>query len=292
VIHVLKIGGGRGIDGDAALRNLAERIQRGERWVLVHGTSAAADTLAEQVGYPARTLTTAGGHTSRYTDPRTLEIFCAAAASVNQQLVAQLTSLGVLAVGLAGPNIIRARRKSALRALVNGRQVIVRDDYTGTITGVNADLLSLLLDEGYVPVIAPIALGEEGERLNVDGDLAAANIANALNAETLILLSNVPGLLRNMNDPASLISSFSLTELERYEHFANGRMKKKMLAAQTAETSRIILSDARIDQPLDAAFAGAGTHIYCPSPQPLSHVNGERGYSPVLPAGVGERAGG
>lgn len=260
--HILKIGGGKGISSDAALRNLAERIQRGERWVLVHGTSAAADALAEQVGYPARTLVMTGGHTSRYTDPRTLEIFCAAAASVNQQLVAQLTSLGVRAVGLAGPNIIRARRKSALRASVNGRQMVVRDDYTGTITGVNADLLSLLLDEGYIPVIAPVALGEEGERLNVDGDLAAANIANALNAETLIILSNVPGLLRNVNDPSSLISSFHLTELERYENFANGRMKKKMLAAQAAETSSVILSDARIEQPLDAALAGAGTHIY------------------------------
>lgn len=260
--HVLKIGGGRGIDGDAALRNLAERIQRGERWVLVHGASAAADTLAEQVGYPARTLTTQSGHTSRYTDPRTLEIFCAAAASVNQQLTAQLTSLGVRAVGLAGPNVIRARRKAALRALVNGRQVMVRDDYTGTITGVNGDLLSLLLDEGYTPVIAPVALGEEGERLNVDGDLAAANIANVLNGETLIILSNVPGLLRNPEDPSSLISSFNLNELERYEHFANGRMKKKLLAAQTAQTERVILSDARIEQPLDVALAGAGTHIY------------------------------
>jgi acetylglutamate/LysW-gamma-L-alpha-aminoadipate kinase len=260
--HVLKIGGGRGIDSDSALRNLADRIQRGESWVLVHGTSAAADALAEQVGYPARTLTTAGGHTSRYTDPRTLEIFCAAAASVNQQLVAQLASQGIRAVGLAGPNIIHARRKSALRALVNGRQMVVRDDYTGTITAIEADLLRLLLDEGFTPVIAPVALGEEGERLNVDGDLAAANIANALNAETLMILSNVPGLLRDLNDPASIISSFSLTELDHYDNFANGRMKKKLLAAQTAETDRVILSDARIEAPLDAARAGAGTHIY------------------------------
>jgi acetylglutamate/LysW-gamma-L-alpha-aminoadipate kinase len=245
--------------------------------VLVHGASAAADTLAEQVGYPARTLTTQGGHTSRYTDPRTLEIFCAAAASVNQQLVAQLTSHGVRAVGLAGPNIIRARRKSALRALVNGRQVMVRDDYTGTITDINGNLLSLLLDEGYTPVIAPVALGEEGERLNVDGDLAAANIANVLNGETLIILSNVPGLLRNPEDPSSLISSFSLTELDRYEPFANGRMKKKLLAAQTAQTERIILSDARIEQPLEAALAGAGTHVYVPSPPaPLPQGEGSK----------------
>ena len=259
---ILKIGGGRGIDGQATLRDLAERVQRGERWILVHGTSAAADALAEQVGYPARTLVTPGGHTSRYTDARTLEIYCAAAATVNQQLVAQLTSLGLRAVGLAGPNVIRARRKTAIRALVNGRQVMVRDDYTGTITGIDGELLNTLLDGGYIPVVASIALGEEGERLNIDGDLAAANIAQALNAETLVILSNVPGLLRNVNDPSSLVSSFNLTQLNQYESFANGRMKKKLLAAQTAQANRVILSDARVEQPLSAALDGAGTHIF------------------------------
>lgn len=260
--HILKIGGGRGIDGDAALRDLAQRIRNGERWMLVHGTSAAADALAEQIGYPARTLVTPGGHTSRYTDARTLEIYCAAAATVNQQLVAQLTTLGVRAVGLAGPNVIRARRKTAIRALVNGRQVMVRDDYTGTITGIDGRLLACLLDEGYVPVVAPVALGEAGERLNIDGDLAAANIAHALGAQTLVILSNVPGLLRDVNDPSSLISSFSLTELDRYEAFAQGRMKKKLLAALASQTHRVILSDARVEQPLSAALAGSGTHIY------------------------------
>ena len=261
MIHILKIGGGRGIDGVSALRNLAERVQNGERWVLVHGASAAADALAEQVGYPARTLVTPGGHTSRYTDARTLEIFCAAAAAVNQQLTAQLTSFGIGAVGLAGPSVIRARRKSGIRTMVNGRPVMVRDDYTGTITGIDCGLLSVLLDQGYVPIVAPVALGEEGERLNIDGDLAAANIARGLEAESLVILSNVPGLLRDMDDPASLIHSFSLKELDEYEPFAHGRMKKKLLAAQTAQVSRVILSDARIERPLDAVRGGAGTHI-------------------------------
>jgi acetylglutamate/LysW-gamma-L-alpha-aminoadipate kinase len=286
VTNILKIGGGRGIDGAAALRDLAERFQQGERWVLVHGASAAADALAEQVGYPAQTLVTSGGHSSRYTDARTLEIYCAAAATVNQQLVSQLTSLGLRAVGLAGPNVIRARRKTAIRALVNGRQVMVRDDYTGTITGVDGQLLALLLDAGFLPVVAPVALGDGepsvrlGERLNIDGDLAAANIAQALNAERLVILSNVPGLLRDVNDPASLISSFNLTELSHYKPFAHGRMKKKLLAAQTAQTHRVILSDARIDQPLSAALNGAGTHINSPSSSgSFSHASGEKAES-------------
>ena len=64
-INVLKLGGGAGVDQAAVLQNLAARIQSGEHWVLVHGASDAANRLGEEVGYPAQTLVTAGGHTSR-----------------------------------------------------------------------------------------------------------------------------------------------------------------------------------------------------------------------------------
>ncbi|MFN8376398.1 MAG: [LysW]-aminoadipate kinase [Anaerolineae bacterium] len=261
MINVLKLGGGAGVEHDAVLRNLAARIQRGERWILVHGASDAANTLAQQVGYPAQTLTTAGGHTSRYTDARTIEIFGAAVGSVNQQLTARLESCGVQAIGLGGPNIIRAERKKAIRAIRDGRQFVVRDDFSGTITSVNHSLLLTLLDAGFTPVVAPLAMGDEYERLNVDGDLVAANIAQVLAADTLIILSNVPGLLRDINQPDSLIAQFDVHDLERYEGFAAGRMKKKLLAAAQAEVERVILADSRVEAPLDAALAGGGTHI-------------------------------
>lgn len=259
--YVLKLGGGAGVDHDAALRNLAARVLAGESWVLVHGASDAANRLAEAVGYPAQTLVTPGGHTSRYNDARTIEIYSAAAGAVNQQLAARLAAYGVNAIGLAGPTIIEARRKEAIRALRGGRQVIIRDDYSGTITGVNTGAITALLDAGFLPVIAPLAIGEQGERLNVDGDLVAANVARALDADTLIILSNVPGLLRDLHNSDSLISEFSLSEIERYEAYAAGRMKKKLLAAQAANVARVILADSRLDNPIDAALAGAGTHI-------------------------------
>lgn len=264
-LGVLKLGGGAGVTHDAALADLAARIARGERWILVHGASDAANRLAETEGYPARTLITPGGHSSRYTDARTLAIFCAAAAAVNETLTRTLTALGAAAVGLP-EGILQAERKTAIRALVNGRQVIVRDDYSGSISGVDAARLSALLAEGFTPVIAPIAAGGELGSLNVDGDRAAAAIAAALGAETLIILSNVPGLLRDIADPGSLIASFSRAELPRYEGFAAGRMKKKLLAAQEAGSARVILADSRIDQPLTAALAGGGTHIHATAP--------------------------
>jgi len=259
--YVLKLGGGAGVDHAAALDNLAGRIRSGEQWVLVHGASDAANTLAEQVGYPAQTIITPGGHSSRYTDARTLEIYCAAAGSVNQQLTAQLAQLGIAAVGLSGPNVMGARRHQAIRALRNGRQVMIRDDYSGAITAINRELLTTLLAAGMTPVVAPIALGEEGERLNVDGDLAAAAIARDLGADGLVILSNVPGLLRDIANPDSLVASFGLTELARYEPLAAGRMKKKLLAAKEAQSERVILADSRVGLPLDAALAGGGTHI-------------------------------
>jgi acetylglutamate/LysW-gamma-L-alpha-aminoadipate kinase len=260
-INVLKIGGGAGIDVAPVMQNLARRMRRGERWIVVHGASDATNTMAQAMGYEVQMLTSPGGHTSRYTNAEMIEIYSAAAASVNQQITADLGSCGVQAAGLAGPNVIAAERKTAIRAIRNGRMVVVRDDHSGRITGVDADLIWALLDAGTVPVIAPVALGTEGERLNVDGDLVAATIARTLGAENLIILSNVPGLLRDVCDPGSLVRRFSLAEMGAYESLAQGRMKKKLIAASEAGAERVILADARADAPLDAALAGEGTHI-------------------------------
>jgi acetylglutamate/LysW-gamma-L-alpha-aminoadipate kinase len=184
-------------------------------------------------------------------------------------MTAQLASYGVRAVGLAGPNIIHARRKEAIRAIREGRQIIIRDDYSGTITGINRDVIMTLLNAGFTPVIAPLAMGVSHERLNVDGDLVASHTARTLGAETLIILSNVPGLLRDVNDSSSLIPGFPLDELPHYETYAGGRMKKKVMAAAEAQLERTILADSRLDQPIDAALAGAGTHI---TRQQVTHV--------------------
>ena len=95
----------------------------------------------------------------------------------------------------------------------------------------NLPLLAQLIGPGRVPVIAPLALSLENEALNVDGDRVAARIAAAIDADALIILTNVPGLLRDVNDPSSLVAE---TTLEEAEKLAHGRMKKKILAAREA----------------------------------------------------------
>jgi acetylglutamate/LysW-gamma-L-alpha-aminoadipate kinase len=271
-VLVVKVGGGAGVNAEAVCRDVAGLVAEGRRIVLVHGTSAAADALATRAGLPVRQLVSPSGHVSRYTDPETLEIYVAAAAGqVNKTLVARLQSLGCNAVGLSGVDgrLLVAERKTAVRTVENGRQRVVRDDYTGHLQSADAGLLRLLLAAGYTPVIAPVALGTQGERLNVDGDRAAAQIAVALGAPSLAILSNVPGLLADFPDESSLVRHVPAANVEAAEALAAGRMKKKLLAAREALAGgvcRVILADSRCAEPVRAACAGQGTVIGDPIP--------------------------
>jgi acetylglutamate/LysW-gamma-L-alpha-aminoadipate kinase len=101
----------------------------------------------------------------------------------------------------------------------------------------------------------------EGEGLNVDGDRAAAAVATALGADALVILTNVPGLLRSIDDPSSLVASASLDEADA---LAQGRMKKKAMAAREAiegGVRHVIVASGRVESPLTRALAGEGTRI-------------------------------
>ena len=185
---------------------------------------------------------------------------------VNTLLVEQLQSLGVNAFGLSGLDggVLRAKRKAAIRIIENGKKKILRDDYTGKIEGVNAALLETLLDAGLVPVVAPLAVSEKGEALNVDADRAAAEIAAALKAETLLLLTAVPGLMQNFPDKNSLIPKIPAAQLGTALEYAQGRMKKKILGAQEAlagGVGRVVIADGRVEKPIANALQGNGTVI-------------------------------
>jgi len=264
---VVKLGGTEGVDFSAICQDVVTLIKQGYQIVLVHGGSAEANALGESVGYPPRFVTSPSGFTSRYTDRRTLEIFAMAVnGKVNTLLVEQLQGLGVNAFGLSGVDgaLIQAKRKAAIRIIENGKKKILRDDYTGKIEQVNANLLQTLLDGGYTAVIAPIAVSEKGEALNVDADRAAAEIAAALKADILLLLTAVPGLLRNFPDESSLIKTLSKSQLDKALEIAQGRMKKKILGSQEAlqgGVGQVIIADGRVQSPISNALTGNGTVI-------------------------------
>ncbi len=264
---VVKVGGGAGIAYDALCADLATLMRAGQRVVLVHGGSHETNTLAERLGHPPRFVTSPSGYTSRYTDRATLELFLmATAGKVNKIIVERLLQLDVNAVGLAGLDgrLLQGQRKAIIRIIEDGKQKVLRDDWTGTIEKVNTDLLNLLLNAGFLPVIAPIAASYAGEALNVDGDRAAAAVAAALGADTLVLLTNVPGLLRAFPDESTLVRRIPRADVEEYLPLAQGRMKKKILGASEAlaqGVGRVILSDARVAEPVSRALAGEGTVI-------------------------------
>ena len=267
---VIKIGGAAGIEIEALCLEIAASWHAGERMVLIHGGSDATNVLAEQLGHPPRMVVSPSGHHSRYTDRRTLEIFAMATAGINRALVERLQALGVPAWGLSGIDgrVLRARRKSAIRVVEEGRVRVLRDDWTGTVEVADGDLLRALLDgrlgRAYLPVLAPLAAGENGEMLNVDGDRTAAVVAAALAARTLVLLSNVPGILRDYPDKRSLVAELAVTDIDTAMEWCQGRMKKKLLGAREAlerGIDSVIIGDARRACPLGDALAGHGTTI-------------------------------
>jgi len=260
---VVKLGGGEGLNLSAACDDLAG-IALTRSLVVVHGVSAIMDRLCLESGVEVESLTSPSGHSSRYTPPAVRDIFVDASAMANEQLVSSLRERGISAAGLINEDVaLCGKRKTAIRAIVNGRVRVIRDDYSGSITGVDAQLLRRALDQASLPVLPPMAKSDDG-MLNVDGDRAAAAVAGALKAKDLVILSNVGGLYRSFPDEASIVEHVHLSQIDSALTWAQGRMKRKVLAAQEAlieGVERVIIADGRAPNALSRALAGAGTRF-------------------------------
>ena len=260
---VVKVGGASGINYDHVLQDLVNY----KDVVLIHGGSDELNKISLKLGKPPLMITSESGHISRRTDRQTLEIFnMVYCGKMNKMIVEKLQKLGINAIGLSGIDgkLMIGKRKN-ITIVENGKKKILRDDYTGKVEYVNVDLLKLLISNGYTPVLTPPALSYEQEAINVDGDRASAVIASALNADALIILSNIPGLLMNVNDESSLIKEITKEDSEKAMLFAQGRMKKKVLGAFEAlenGVDKVIFSDARIEEPITKALLGWGTVIH------------------------------
>jgi acetylglutamate/LysW-gamma-L-alpha-aminoadipate kinase len=264
---VVKIGGGSGTLIEPAVADLTAILKAGRKAVLLHGASGETNRLAERLGKPPRFVTSVSGIESRYTDRETLEIFeMAYCGKANKAIVEAFQRRGVNAVGLSGLDgrIFEGKRKETLTIFEGGKRKVLRGDYTGKVERVNMGLIALLLDHGYLPVLCPPAASYDGEAVNVDGDTAAAQLAAALKAQEFVILSNVPGLLRSLDDPGSLIGTIPAKALDEFIPLAQGRMKRKLMAAAIALEAgvrRVILASANAEHPIESALAGRGTVI-------------------------------
>lgn len=267
---VVKVGGGLQGDWEEAYRRLAAEAaalwREGERLVLVHGCSREADSLTRRLGMEPLQVTSASGMPSRYTPPPHLQAFLMAAAWVNARLVALLQAEGAPALGLIphGGRLLQARRQALLVVREGGRRRVIRDDQTGRVEGARVDLLRSLLDGGSLPVLAPLAAGEQGEPLNVDGDRAAAWLSGELGAAALLLLTGAPGVLERFPDPSSRLPRAHREDLKRLAEMAGGGMKRKVLAAGLAldrGAGRVVISGLAGPEPLRRALGGEGTVV-------------------------------
>jgi acetylglutamate/LysW-gamma-L-alpha-aminoadipate kinase len=266
---VVKIGGTNGVNFEAVCADIAEHVRSGHKIVVVHGGSGETNAISEQLGHPPQFVTSPSGFTSRYTDRQTLEIFAmVTTGKISTLITERLQKLGVNAFSLSGVDgrVMVARRKDAIRIIdrATGKQRMLRDDYTGKIETVDGGLLKALVEMGYTPVVGPLAISPEGDALNVDADRAAAMVAGAVGAEQLIILSNVPGLLRQFPDESTLIPHIDKDRVEQSLEFAEGRMKKKVLGASEATqlgVGKVVFADGRVAKPVANALAGQGTVI-------------------------------
>ena len=266
MIGVVKIGGAEGNELGSLMSELAYRVAGGEKWVLVHGASGIMDRLCRERGVEIRMVSSPSGYRSRYVGESEIKLFREAALAYGDRIKSSLADFGASAEFLDPETTedVFADRKDILREYSGGRTRILRGNYSGTISSVSGEKIISVINRGLIPIRPPLGLdSNSGLSLNIDGDRLAASAAKAVNADILVILSNVPGLMKDINDPESLIKSrSSLGAWEKLEEFAVGNMKRKLLACREAfdlGVPNIHLADGRVAEPLKNAEMGNGT---------------------------------
>ena len=198
---------------------------------------------------------------TRVTDQETVDIVqMVLAGKVNKTLVKLLEVKGGKAMGISGMDggLIEAKMKRAELG------------YVGSITGVNIEPVMDLLEKGYIPVISTLGCDKEGNTYNINGDTAAAYIAGALGAERLIMMTDIAGVLRDKNDPNTLIPELTIGEAIRLfeEKVIAGGMIPKVeccIDAIHRGVERVIIMDGRVPHSILMEILtdeGAGTMVY------------------------------
>ena len=235
-----------------------KKVAEKEGVILVHGGGKEVTKVSEQLGKEPKFVVSPSGIKSRYTDKETAEIFTMVMSGrINKTIVRLLQKNGVNAIGLSGVDakVLQAERKKKL-IIVNekGRKQAIDGGFTGKITEVNSKFVRSLLEQGYTPVISPIAISEESDFLNVDGDRAAAYVAGKVQTDKVLFITNVDGLL--MDD--KLVTDLSLAEAKEIRPKVGFGMEKKILAATEAldmGVKEALIANGQKENPISAAIA-------------------------------------
>jgi acetylglutamate kinase len=223
---VVKLGGEVVASSHMAViaADVGELRGRGERVVVVHGGGPQATDLQKRLGQTPKIV--AG---RRITDADALEVMkMTVAGLVNVDACSALVAAGVRPVGLHGASALAVRAVKRPPRVVTGAGPDPIDfGHVGDVTGVNRELFALLADAGYVPVCACLGADEQGRVYNINADIVANRLAIALDAKALVLVSDVPGVLRNVADPSSRIPRLTVADVRRA--IADGIVTKGMI---------------------------------------------------------------
>ncbi|HLG15577.1 MAG TPA: acetylglutamate kinase [Blastocatellia bacterium] len=271
-IFVVKLSGKITEDQDQ-LNSLAEEITLcqhvGIHVAVVHGGGKQLTTIAERLGITQRIV-----NGRRVTDADTLEVAkMVFAGQISVDILSALRRSGAETVSLSGidGNTIKARRREITQVMnqETGRLEMIDYGHVGDIVEINARLLRLLLDNGYIPVVSSLGADDQGNVYNINADTIAAEIAVHLAAEKLILLTDVDGVLLDRDDPSSRISRLTVDEAEtlvRERKISSGMLPK--IAAIThlirrGVRSAHIINGSKRNALLHEVFTdeGAGTMI-------------------------------
>jgi len=212
---VIKIGGHAMINDDV-LENVVKDILLlyfvGIKPIVVHGGGPEISEKMEKMGIKPKFV-----DGLRVTDKETMEIVeMVLDGKINSKIVTMFIKHGGKAVGISGKDgLLIVARKKVIKKKVNGKEVVIDLGYVGETEYVNPELLKLLIDNGYIPVVSPVATDLEGNSYNINADIVAGTIAATIKAKKLIILTDVPGILRDPKDKSSLISVMSVSELEQ-----------------------------------------------------------------------------
>ncbi|NLC18306.1 MAG: acetylglutamate kinase [Clostridiales bacterium] len=257
---VVKYGGSAMLDDNLqnnVIKDVALLKLIGLKPIIVHGGGKEITKWLSLMGHESRFV-----EGLRVTDAQTMEVAEMVLGRVNKYLVQLVEKLGVKAVGISGKD---GSTLKVEKRLVNGQDI----GFVGNIKHVNTDLIDTLLDNDFVPVIAPIGIDDEYLNYNINADDAACAIATAMKAEKLVFLTDIEGVYADPNDKSSLISVLTLKKADELlaSGFIGGGMLPKLkncVDAVRNGVSRVHILDGRIPHCLLLEFftnKGIGTAI-------------------------------
>ncbi|RLG59938.1 MAG: acetylglutamate kinase [Candidatus Hydrothermarchaeota archaeon] len=212
---VIKYGGHAMIDEKAKAWTIEDTILLkyiGMKPVIVHGGGPEITKAMEKLGKKPKFI-----EGLRVTDKETLEIVkMVLVGKINTDIVSKINAMGGNAVGLSGKDaqLIIAEKKAPLKIISEGVEKEVDLGYVGEPKRVNPEIIEILTSHGYIPVVSPLGLTEGGDVLNLNADTVAGEIASALKAKKLIILTDVPGVLRDLEDESTLLKEIKKEEVK------------------------------------------------------------------------------